>query len=166
MVNRKVDRMIMSKLSSTLGEIMNPDKNSYKKVLKRRNVIKSKLDQIVSDEYKNHVIDKLQNVIDPYLLKNNLFEWNCGCLLTEEENAERLCDCPRPNNIRNNPKKVIVTDCDTNEEKTNKSNYAASKDLGINSGLITMCCKGENRVKCGISKTNGKRYKFKYFISS
>lgn len=40
--------------------------------------------------------------------------------------------------------------------------YEATKAMGVNTGIISMYCNGENGVKSGISKTTGKRYTFKY----
>ncbi|XP_060580207.1 uncharacterized protein LOC132736990 [Ruditapes philippinarum] len=64
--------------------------------------------------------------------------------LSKKENSDILCDCPRPNhnNYRNNPKPVIATYIPPNgdgEDSYYPSIYAASKDLGVNPGLISMC---------------------------
>ena len=62
-----------------------------------------------------------------------------------------------------NPRLVIATEIGNEENiKEYKSTYATQKDLGINTGLIKMCCEGTNRVKCGISKVDGKKYRFEY----
>ena len=40
--------------------------------------------------------------------------------------------------------------------------YATQQHLGVNAGIVSMCCQGINNVKSGISKKNGDRYKFEY----
>ena len=62
-----------------------------------------------------------------------------------------------------NPKSIIATEVNNVDNiKEYKSMYATQKDLGINTGLIQMCCEGTNKVKSGISKTDGKKWKFQY----
>jgi hypothetical protein len=42
------------------------------------------------------------------------------------------------------------------------SMYSIQRDIGINCGIVKMCCEGLNRVKTGKSKINGNSYKFEY----
>lgn len=60
-------------------------------------------------------------------------------------------------------KKLIKATC-TSEPVTMYflSKYAAQQTLGINAGQIKMICEGENNVKRGKSKVNGKKYTFEY----
>ena len=43
-----------------------------------------------------------------------------------------------------------------------KSMYAAQQQLGINAGIVSMCCQKINNCKTGISKKNGQQYEFKF----
>ena len=57
---------------------------------------------------------------------------------------------------------VKAVNLDIDEETYYHSMYACSKYLGVNCGIIKMCAEGKNYVKSGISKKDGKKYKFEY----
>ena len=59
-------------------------------------------------------------------------------------------------------KEICATNVETNIQTFYSSLYKCSKDLGINAGVISMCCRGVNGVKTGKSKSNGGVYKFEY----
>ena len=40
--------------------------------------------------------------------------------------------------------------------------YAVQQHLGINAGIVKMCCEYINNCKTGISKNDGNSYKFEY----
>lgn len=57
---------------------------------------------------------------------------------------------------------VKAINIESGDEKYFKSLYAAKQNLSINAGQIKMICEGKNHVKTGISKKDGKRYRFEY----
>jgi len=80
-------------------------------------------------------------------------------------------NCKKPAVIRNysfaannhiNRHCVKVVNYYTNEETFYNSMYAVQQHLGINAGIISMCCNNKNYVKSGISKINNNRYKFSF----
>ena len=71
-------------------------------------------------------------------------------------------DCSFIVNNHENRKYVKAINAETNETSYYKSLYATQKHLGINAGIVSMCCQGINNTKSGISKKDGKRYKFEY----
>ena len=46
-----------------------------------------------------------------------------------------------------------------------RSMYATQQKLGINAGIVKMACEGLNYYKTGVSKIDGQRYSFRYFIA-
>lgn len=140
----------------------------FNKVRKNRNILRANITKLTKEKVKENIRFKLETIIEPYLFRTKkLYEWSCGCLFPVEENSDILCDCPRPNhnNYRNNPKPVIATYIPPNgdgEDSYYPSIYAASKDLGVNPGLISMCCNNLNRVKTGTAKFNGHIFKYKF----
>jgi hypothetical protein len=64
--------------------------------------------------------------------------------------------------IRKSRRYVRAVHCSNNEETFYNSLYAVNQHLGINAGIVKMCCEGLNCVKSGISKVDGCRYKFNY----
>lgn len=50
----------------------------------------------------------------------------------------------------------------SNTELRFNSMYEACKEIGVNTGVISMCYRSLNWVKSGISKTTGKRYIFRF----
>ena len=61
-----------------------------------------------------------------------------------------------------NKKCVKAINNDTNEVSYYNSMYAVQQHLGINVGIVKMVCEGINNCKSGISKKDGKSYKFEY----
>jgi hypothetical protein len=59
-------------------------------------------------------------------------------------------------------KQVKSTCIETGEIKLFNSLYGAQKELGINAGLVKMCCEGTNNVKSGKSKFIEFTYTFEY----
>ena len=61
-----------------------------------------------------------------------------------------------------NKKCVKVTNINTNEVTYYNSMYSVQQYLGINAGIVKMCCENINNVKTGISKKDGNSYGFEY----
>ncbi|AYV80398.1 MAG: hypothetical protein Harvfovirus1_23 [Harvfovirus sp.] len=61
-----------------------------------------------------------------------------------------------------NKHKVKAINLTTNTFEIYESLYKCQNDLGINAGIIKMCCEGLNHVKSGISKKNNQKYRFEY----
>ena len=61
-----------------------------------------------------------------------------------------------------NKKCIKAINIETNETTYYNSLYATQQHLGVNCGIVSMCCQGINNVKSGISKKNGCRYTFEY----
>ena len=86
-------------------------------------------------------------------------------LLTQKENCKKSAknrDYKFITEIKNNKKCVKATNIETNEVSYFNSMYAVYQHLGINFGIVKMVCEGLNRCKSGISKKDGKSYKFEY----
>ena len=64
--------------------------------------------------------------------------------------------------IIKNKKCIKATNIETNEVLYFNSMYAVNQHLGINAGIVKMTCEGLNNCKSGISKKDGKSYKFEY----
>jgi hypothetical protein len=61
-----------------------------------------------------------------------------------------------------NRKEVIATCINTGEIKYFNSLYSVQKGLGINAGLVKMCCDGARYAHSAKSKVDGNSYKFEY----
>jgi hypothetical protein len=120
------------------------------KLIANRPVDKKRLRRDIND-IKSNIPD---SDFEPYLKYD---------VLEDTKHAEVLLNKSRrrgPNNHRNEAKQVKAINCSTKEEKTYKSIYNASKDLAINSGLITNCCNGTQYAKGGTSKKDNQKYTF------
>lgn len=67
-------------------------------------------------------------------------------------------------NNRANGRKVKATSVDTKDEIYFKSMYSVQRKLGIDVGTVKRVCDGIKYRKTGISKIDGKRYKFEYVL--
>lgn len=65
-------------------------------------------------------------------------------------------------NNHNNRYIIKAVNVETEEETYYHSMYACCKHLGVNCGIIKMCCEYKNHVKSGKSKINGNKYRFEY----
>ena len=86
-------------------------------------------------------------------------------LLTPQENCKKSAknrDYTFNAENHKNKKCVKATNIETNEPLYFNSMYAVQQHLGINAGIVKMICEGLNRCKSGISKKDGKSYKFDY----
>ena len=104
------------------------------------------------------VIDHINNIKDDNRLSNLQ-------LMTQQENCKKSAakrDYSFAAHNHKNVKKIKAINFDTNEVSHYKSLYAVQKHLGINAGIVSMCCRGINYVKSGFSKKDGYRYKFEY----
>ena len=86
-------------------------------------------------------------------------------LVTQQEN------CKKPAKNRDytfvaenhkNKKCVKAINIETNEVLYFNSMYSIKQHLGIDPGIVKMVCEGLNNCKSGISKKDGKSYKFEY----
>ena len=99
---------------------------------------------------------------------NNDKEDNRLCnlqLLTQQENCKKSAknrDYTFITEIKKNKKCVKAINIETNEVLYFNSMYAVNQHLGIDAGIVKMVCEGLNRCKSGISKKDGKSYKFEY----
>ena len=59
-------------------------------------------------------------------------------------------------------KYVKAINVETNKVSHYNSLYATQQHLGINVGIVSICCQGINNCKSGISEKDGQRYKFEY----
>jgi hypothetical protein len=86
-------------------------------------------------------------------------------LITQQENCKKSAktrDYTFVGKNWSNKKNICATNKETGEKIYFKSLYQCSKELGINAGVISMCCQGLNGVKSGKSKTTNAVYKFEY----
>jgi hypothetical protein len=86
-------------------------------------------------------------------------------MVTPSENVRRSVknkDYSFNINNHKNKHKTLAICIETGIETEYQSLYAAQKQLGINSGQITMICENLNRCKTGSSKVDGKAYTFRY----
>jgi len=86
-------------------------------------------------------------------------------LVTQQENCFKSAKNRDYNFLKDNhknKKKIKATNLITGEESIYKSFYSCSKSLGVNAGVISMCCQGLNRVKSGKSKITGESFSFTY----
>ena len=86
-------------------------------------------------------------------------------LVSQQEN------CKRGVNNRNNSymkdgwnkrKSVKAINIKTKQTFYFNSMCSAEKQLGISAGIVSMCCRGKNHCKTGISKKDGQRFKFEF----
>ena len=61
-----------------------------------------------------------------------------------------------------NKKYIKAINLETNEATFYNSLYATQQHLGINCGIVSMCCQGINNVKSGTSKKDNQKYRFEY----
>ena len=104
------------------------------------------------------VIDHINDIKDDNRLCNLQ-------LTTQQENCKKSAknhDYSFVVKNHENKKCIKATDIETNEFSYYDSLYATQQHLGVNAGIVSMCCQGINNVKSGISKKDGKRYKFEY----
>ena len=104
------------------------------------------------------VIDHINNTKDDNRLCNLQ-------LMTQKENCKKSAknrDYLFVAKNYENRKYVKAINIETNEVSHYNSLYETQQNLGINAGIISMCCQGINNVKSGVSKKDGKRYKFSY----
>ena len=99
---------------------------------------------------------------------NNNKEDNRLCnlqLVTHQENCKKSAknrDYTFVADNHKNKKCVKAIDIETNEVSYFNSMYAVQQHLGINPGIVKMVCENLNKCKSGISKKDGKSYKFEY----
>ena len=104
------------------------------------------------------VIDHINDVKDD----NRLINLH---LLTKSENSKKAAkNRDYTDNVKNfhDTKCVKSIDIETGEETYFNSMYITSKNLGINIGMISKIIRNETYHKTGISKKDGKRYKFEF----
>ena len=104
------------------------------------------------------VIDHINDIKDDNRLKNLQ-------LMTQQKSCKKSAakrDYSFAAHNHKNTKKVKATNLETNEVSYYKSLYATQQHLGINCGIVSMCCQGINNVKSGISKKDNHRYSFEY----
>ena len=104
------------------------------------------------------VIDHINDIKDDNRL-NNLQ------LVTQQENCKKSAkDRDFSSLAKNhvNKKCVKAINIETNEVNYFDSIYATQQYLGINCGLISMCCQGINNIKSATSKKDYQRYRFEY----
>ena len=86
-------------------------------------------------------------------------------LLTHQQNSKKSAkyrDYSFTAKNHENKKCVKAINIETKEITYYNSLYATQQHLGINAGKVRRCCQGINCVKSGISKKDGKRYRFEY----
>ena len=99
---------------------------------------------------------------------NNNKEDNRLCnlqLVTPQENCKKSAknrDYTFAAKNHKNKKCVKAINIETNEVLYFNSMYSIKQHLGINPGTVKMVCEGLNGCKSGISKKDGKSYKFEY----
>ena len=104
------------------------------------------------------VIDHINDIKDDNRVKNLQ-------LMTQQKNckksaAKRDYSFAAKNN--ENRKFVKAINLETNEATFYNSLYATQQHLGVNCGIVSMCCQGINNVKSGTSKKDNCRYRFEY----
>ena len=104
------------------------------------------------------VIDHINDIMDDNRLSNLQ-------LVTQQENCKKSAkgrDYLFMSKNHENKKCIKAINIETKEITYYNSLYATQRHLGINAGIVSMCCQGINNVKSGTSKKNGDRYKFEY----
>ena len=104
------------------------------------------------------VIDHINNIKDDNRLCNLQ-------LITQQENCKKSAknrDYSFSAKNHENKKYVKAINIETNEVSYYNSLYATQQHLGVNCGIVSMCCRGINHAKSGFSKKDGKRYRFEY----
>jgi len=87
-------------------------------------------------------------------------------LLTHQQNCKKSAKNRDYSFVKNNHKNKHLVECicDDGTKRYYNSLSCCSKNIGVNTGIIKYCCDGKNNVKSGISKIDGKKYKFSYFF--
>ena len=104
------------------------------------------------------VIDHINDIKDDNRLCNLQ-------LMTQQENCKKSAknrDYTFAAKNHENGKCVKAINIETKEITYYNSLYATQQHLGINVGIVSMCCQGINNYKSGMSKKDGKHYKFEY----
>ena len=86
-------------------------------------------------------------------------------LMTQQENCKKSAkgrDYLFLAKSYKNNRCVKAINIETNEITYYNSMYATQQHLGINAGIVSMCCQGINNCKSGISKKDNQRYKFEF----
>ena len=86
-------------------------------------------------------------------------------LMTQQQNCKKSAknrDYTFAAKNNENRKYIKATNIETNEVSYYNSLYATQQHLGINAGIVSMCCQGINNVKSGTSKKDGQHYTFEY----
>ena len=86
-------------------------------------------------------------------------------LMTQKDNCKKSAknrDYSFAANNHKNRKCVKAINVETKEITYFNSTYAVQQHLGINAGIVSMCCQGLNNVKSGTSKKDGQAYKFEF----
>ena len=85
---------------------------------------------------------------------------NTSTIPVVEKKVTRVYDVIMPKLRIKRPVKAI--NVDTNACEIYECINAASKDLNINCGLISMCADGVKGVKNGMSRTDNKKFRFEW----
>ncbi len=85
---------------------------------------------------------------------------NTATIPVPENKATRVYDVIMPKLRVKRPVKAI--NLDNNAFEIYECINAASKDLNINCGIVSMCADGIKGVKNGMSKTDDKKYRFEW----
>ena len=107
---------------------------------------------------KNKVIDHVNDIKSDNRLCNLQ-------IMTQQENnlkSSKKRDYKFAAKNNKNRKCIKAINCSNLEESYFYSMYAVQKFLGINVGIVKMCCDKKNYVKSGKSKINGFYYSFEY----
>ena len=104
------------------------------------------------------VIDHINDIRDDNRIKNLQ-------LCTQQQNCKKSAknrDYSFAAKNHENKKCIKAINIETNETTYYNSLYATQQHLGVNCGIVSMCCQGINNVKSGTSKKDGCRYAFEY----
>ena len=104
------------------------------------------------------VIDHINNIKDDNRLCNLQ-------LMTQKQNCKKSAknrDYSFAAKNHENKKYIKAINIETNEVTFYNSLYATQQHLGVNAGIVSMCCQGINNVKSGTSKKDNQQYKFEY----
>ena len=104
------------------------------------------------------VIDHINDIKDDNRLCNLQ-------LMTQQQNCKKSAkdrDYSFVSENHKNQKCVKAINVETKEITYYNSLYATQQHLGVNAGIVSMCCQGINNAKSGISKKDNQQYKFEY----
>ena len=104
------------------------------------------------------VIDHINNIKDDNRLCNLQ-------LMTQQENCKKSAkdrDYSFAAKNHENKKCIKAINIKTEEITYYNSLHATQQHIGVNVGIVSMCCQGINNVKSGVSKKDGNHYKFEY----